>query len=87
MEPREHEHWPFVELDGLSDSGFEDLLCKYSGDVDESFINRCHFIKKVLPESSLNNHMGLLQSSNDGSSNACQAQKSLFIESKSELKA
>ena len=56
-------------------------------DVDESFINRCHFIKEVLPESSLNNHMGLLQSSNDGSSNACQAQKSLFIESKSELKA
>ena len=56
-------------------------------DVDESFINRCHFIKKVLPESSLNNHIGLLQSSNDGLSNACQAQKSLFIESKSELKA
>ena len=44
-------------------------------DVDESFINRCHFIKKVLPESSLNNHMGLLQSSNDGSSNASRPKR------------
>ena len=55
-------------------------------DVDESFINWCHFIKKVLPVSILN-HMGLPYSSNDGSSNACKAQKSLFNESKSELKA
>ena len=55
-------------------------------DVNESFINRYYFIKKVLPGSSLN-HMGLPYSSNDSSSNACQAQKSLFIEAKSELKA
>ena len=32
-------------------------------------------------------HRGLPYSSNDGSSNACKAQKSLFNESKSELKA
>ena len=57
-------------------------------DVNESFINRCYFIKKVLPGSSLNHMgMGLPYSRNDSSSNACQALKSLFIEAKSELKA
>lgn len=55
-------------------------------DVNESFINRYYFIKNVLTVSSLNHNWGLPYSSNDSSSIACQAQKGLFIESKSELK-